>query len=342
MLQARLPEGVHGRHARLADGLDARRQRRADHERRRACRDRAPARPRPGFPVAVHAIGDRANREALDAFEQTRDVGRRSGCGQRIEHAQLLAPEDIAALRASSASPASVQFSHAPSDRDLADRVLGGQDRRRLRLPVAARLRARCVANGSRRADRGARPARRDPRRRAADDRRPPAVAPRAGGHGRRGVPGDVRRARLARAATSGGAAAVPGTLADLVVLDRDPWDDLDAQVVATMVGGRWVHNPPALVALPVLRSVLQQLNCGLAPRVDRVLRQRISEPSRRTHDEAPPDPRPHAHRGAVRHGRRHGDRWAKGQLFQFRGDLLARQLDQSCRSRSRAATTPR
>ena len=25
----------------------------------------------------------------------------------------------------------------------------------------------------------------------------------------------------------------------------RDPWEDLDAQVVATMVAGRWVHNPP-------------------------------------------------------------------------------------------------
>ncbi|HEY4346625.1 MAG TPA: amidohydrolase family protein, partial [Gaiellaceae bacterium] len=37
----------------------------------------------------------------------------------------------------------------------------------------------------------------------------------------------------------------IPGYAADLVVLDRDPWDDLDAQVVATMVGGRWVHNPP-------------------------------------------------------------------------------------------------
>ncbi|HSP73180.1 MAG TPA: amidohydrolase family protein, partial [Gaiellaceae bacterium] len=37
----------------------------------------------------------------------------------------------------------------------------------------------------------------------------------------------------------------LPGRLADLVVLDRDPLDDLDAQVVATMVGGRWVHNPP-------------------------------------------------------------------------------------------------
>ena len=37
----------------------------------------------------------------------------------------------------------------------------------------------------------------------------------------------------------------IPGHVADLVVLDRDPWEDLDAEVVATMVGGRWVHNPP-------------------------------------------------------------------------------------------------
>ena len=38
----------------------------------------------------------------------------------------------------------------------------------------------------------------------------------------------------------------LPGYLADLVVLDRDPLEDVaGAQVVATMVGGRWVHNPP-------------------------------------------------------------------------------------------------
>ena len=42
----------------------------------------------------------------------------------------------------------------------------------------------------------------------------------------------------------------VPGYLADLVVLDRDPLacplEELpDVQVVATMLGGRWVHNPP-------------------------------------------------------------------------------------------------
>ena len=42
----------------------------------------------------------------------------------------------------------------------------------------------------------------------------------------------------------------VPGQLADLVVLDRDPFvcepEELsEVEVVATMVGGRWVHNPP-------------------------------------------------------------------------------------------------
>jgi predicted amidohydrolase YtcJ len=42
----------------------------------------------------------------------------------------------------------------------------------------------------------------------------------------------------------------LPGYLADLVVLDRDPVttppEELpEVQVVATMVGGRWVHNPP-------------------------------------------------------------------------------------------------
>ena len=42
----------------------------------------------------------------------------------------------------------------------------------------------------------------------------------------------------------------LPGFLADLVVLDRDPVacppDELpELEVVATMVGGRWVHNPP-------------------------------------------------------------------------------------------------
>src|SRR5436309_15112496 len=75
---------------------------------------------RAGWPVAVHAIGDLANRDALDAFEETRDEWAPLGLRQRIEHAQLLAPEDVSRF-AELGVAASVQFSHAPSDRDLAD-----------------------------------------------------------------------------------------------------------------------------------------------------------------------------------------------------------------------------
>src|SRR4029453_15352816 len=79
-----------------------------------------------GWPVAVHAIGDLANREALDAFEETRGEWARHGLRQRIEHAQLIAPEDIGRF-AELGVAASVQFSHAPSDRDLADRLWAGK-----------------------------------------------------------------------------------------------------------------------------------------------------------------------------------------------------------------------
>ena len=81
---------------------------------------------RAGFPVAVHAIGDLANRRALDAFEETQDEWRPRGLRQRIEHAQLLAPEDVGRF-AELGVAASVQFSHAASDRDLADAFWDGK-----------------------------------------------------------------------------------------------------------------------------------------------------------------------------------------------------------------------
>src|SRR4249920_98201 len=83
---------------------------------------------RVGWPVGVHAIGDRANREALDAFESTRDVWAPLGLRQRIEHAQCLAPEDVGRFAALGVA-CSVQFSHAPSDRDLAERFWGDRTR---------------------------------------------------------------------------------------------------------------------------------------------------------------------------------------------------------------------
>ncbi len=100
-----------------------------------------------GWPVAVHAIGDRANREALDAFERTRELWAPLGLRQRIEHAQCLAPEDVARFGELGVA-ASVQFTHAPSDETLArrfwaDRLDGTYSFRSL-LEAGARL-----ANGS-------------------------------------------------------------------------------------------------------------------------------------------------------------------------------------------------
>ena len=172
-----------------------------------ARRDRAPRAPQPGFPVAVHAIGDRREpRGARRVRADARRLGSRSACASGSSTAQLLAPEDLPRFAALGVA-CSVQFSHAPSDRDLADRLLGRQDRRRVRLPLAARLR-----RASSRTARDAPIEELDPLagiragvRRTIDERA--GLAPRAGADRRAGVPRDVRRARLARAATSAAAA---------------------------------------------------------------------------------------------------------------------------------------
>ncbi len=68
-----------------------------------------------GIRPAIHAIGDRANSLALDAFEAV-------GGGGRIEHAQQLLPADVARFAAAGVA-ASVQPQHAMSDRDVADEL---------------------------------------------------------------------------------------------------------------------------------------------------------------------------------------------------------------------------
>jgi predicted amidohydrolase YtcJ len=201
-----------------------------------------------GWPVAVHAIGDRANREALDAFEETRDEWAPRGLRQRIEHAQLLAPEDVVRFAAIGVA-ASVQFSHAPSDRDVADRYWAGK------TDGAYAYRSlwdsgAVVANGS-----DAPIEELDPLAgiragvlRTLDDR--PAWHPEQAL--------TVERALQATCVTPSWLSyderrrgkLVPGHYADLVVLNRDPFaiepDDLaDLEVVATMLGGHWIHNPP-------------------------------------------------------------------------------------------------
>ena len=75
-----------------------------------------------GIAVAIHAIGDRAVRVALDAIAPTR--ASHPDLRQRVEHAQLLRVQDIARF-GSLGVIASMQPIHATSDRDLADRYWG-------------------------------------------------------------------------------------------------------------------------------------------------------------------------------------------------------------------------
>lgn len=80
-----------------------------------------------GFPVACHAIGDRACHEALNSIEK---AGRPDspGARHRIEHAQLLRPRDIPRF-AELGVVASVQPGHASADRYMADEQWGERAR---------------------------------------------------------------------------------------------------------------------------------------------------------------------------------------------------------------------
>jgi predicted amidohydrolase YtcJ len=235
-LKAFMDGTLGSRTARLLDGSGVEitsREKLADIVRRGA---------RAGWPVAVHAIGDQANRDALDAFAETRDEWAPRGLRPRIEHAQLLAWEDVPRFREIGVT-ASVQFSHAPSDRDLADRYWAGMTDRAYAYRSLWEAGA-VVANGSD----------------APIEDLDPLAGIRAGvlrdWHPEQRLTVEqaleastVTPAWLAREERRRGK-LLPGFLADLVVLDRDPItcapEELaELEVVATMLAGRWVHNPP-------------------------------------------------------------------------------------------------
>jgi predicted amidohydrolase YtcJ len=87
-----------------------------------------------GFGVAIHAIGDRGNRTALDAIERGHRESRRQDPNlpalpemrARIEHAQVLDPQDVPRFRALGVIP-SMQPTHCTSDMPWAPRRLGAE-----------------------------------------------------------------------------------------------------------------------------------------------------------------------------------------------------------------------
>ncbi len=202
-----------------------------------------------GLAMTVHAIGDRANHEVLDAYEQLRGYERAHGLPalrHRIEHVQAIHPDDAARLSALNVI-ASMQPIHATSDMRMAERYWGG----RTRLAYAWRTQ---LAHGARLAFGSDAPVE-SPNpflglfaaitRRRADEA------------GEAWIPEEkLTRREAVEAYTMGAAYAAgmetrlgrlaPGCLADLIVLEKDPFacpaeDLLTMQSSATMAGGDWV-----------------------------------------------------------------------------------------------------
>ena len=79
-----------------------------------------------GFQVNVHAIGDRGNRIALDAFESALRVNPKADHRFRVEHAQVISPEDIPRFARLGVIP-SMQATHQTSDMRWAEARVGPQ-----------------------------------------------------------------------------------------------------------------------------------------------------------------------------------------------------------------------
>lgn len=187
-----------------------------------------------GLSVAVHAIGDRANQAALDAFAAT-------GARGSIEHAQLLRVADIPRFAALGVV-ASVQPEHAMDDRDVAERYWAGRTGRsfvlRGLLDAGARL-----AFGS---DAPVAPL--DPWVAIAA-----AVTRARGGRGA-WHPEQALSLGEALAASVEGVRISPGAVADLAILDDDPREASGERlrqlaVAGTLVAGAWSHRDAGLGA---------------------------------------------------------------------------------------------
>jgi predicted amidohydrolase YtcJ len=77
-----------------------------------------------GYQICVHAIGDRGNRLVLDAYEAALKTVPPGDYRLRVEHAQVLSPEDIPRFKSLGIIP-SMQTTHQISDMGWAEARLG-------------------------------------------------------------------------------------------------------------------------------------------------------------------------------------------------------------------------
>ena len=204
-----------------------------------------------GLSVAIHAIGDQANRDVLDILEDSRQSGEGRHLRHRIEHVQLLHPADMPRL-AELGIIASMQPVHASSDMEMAKRHWG-EERARGAYAWQSLLDAGTkLAFGS---DCPVEPL--DPlagihagatRRRADGSPGPEGWRPEE-----RITVGDAVRAYTSGAAYASGeerekGSITPGKLADLVVLSQDIFvipamSILETEVEATILDGQFVYR---------------------------------------------------------------------------------------------------
>jgi predicted amidohydrolase YtcJ len=202
-----------------------------------------------GFQVHVHGIGDRGVREALDAFE---GLDPAAGRRHQIAHLQLVHPDDVRRF-ADLGVAANIQALWACLDEQMVDLTLPvlGEERSRWQYPFGDLYRAgaRLVAGS-------------DWPVSTPDPLQAIHVAVNRTAYGESGPAGEqpflaeqaIDLATAFAAYTSGSAwvnhrddagRLAPGAVADLVLLDRDPFAGPTEEIGATRVVSTWVDGRP-------------------------------------------------------------------------------------------------
>jgi predicted amidohydrolase YtcJ len=209
-----------------------------------------------GLTLAVHAIGDRAVSDVLDALEATEEHWSHLTMRPRIEHVQLARTADL--QRAARLGVAlAVQPAMLVADRDEAD-ARWGEERTARAYAYRSMVDAGCgILLGSDAPIEDLRPLAAMHAATVRDGGAHGLAESRGAWHPEQSI--DPETALLASTAWPADATGVghrlgrlvPGRDADLVVLSDDPLTTpfADIEVVATMVGGRWTHGAANLGA---------------------------------------------------------------------------------------------
>jgi predicted amidohydrolase YtcJ len=213
---------------------------------------------RRGYQVAVHAIGDRANRLVLDQFEAALRAVPVADHRFRVEHAQVLSAQDIPRFARLGVVP-SMQATHQTSDMKWAEQRVGPE---RIRGAYAWRSLLETgvvIASGTDFPVEQVNPLLTF---HAAVTRADPQGAPAGGWYpAQRMSREEALRSMTIWAAWAGFQESVmgslsPGKYADFIVLDRDimtvPESEiLEARVLATYLGGRAVYEARQAASRP-------------------------------------------------------------------------------------------